>query len=197
MNAPPPIRAQSAVLNAVPRGLGRDLFETLYGGWLELDLWESYGNLDAKGYQFARCYADTNTERRLYAMVARMVHQVMEFAGAASRAGTHYRIAAAIIGELQGQQTRPCVRCHSAGHRVVAGVPKPCRTCKGRGMVLPSMSSRADACQCRRPEFRDNLSGVYLTILSRLRRELANTTFEYRRAETALANTGAGLALTG
>lgn len=187
MNDASNFRADATVLAAIPRGFGRDLIEVLYGGWLDDPLWDTYGNLDTAN-QLGNYLLDDNTERRLYFVVARDVHRVMTIAGAKSRAGTHYRIASAVVGELHGDQTRKCRRCDGDGKRQSPKrAVQVCRACRGSGVVRPSLSTRAEACHCRLPEFRDHLYGVYLTMLSRLRRELDTAISRYRSVAAQLA----------
>lgn len=145
------------------------LLEVLYGGWLESNLWEQYGNIvNPEDY-----FYDRNTERRLYVHTAKRVLASMRLAGSASRAGTHYRIASAVIHELTGATTHPCGNCKGAGKCKRPGrVGEDCKHCEGSGKIGPSMTVRADACGCRRPEFRLYLLGPYLTTLSYLTREL-------------------------
>jgi hypothetical protein len=217
---PDAIRLEAAVIAAMPRSLGRDLLETLHGGWLDEPLWEAYGDLgdaldvsriDTSGAEQhsdpARAAEpahdhpiqdgsspvteirtpeiDPNTERRLYVDVAALALTAMCIAGACSRSGTEYRIASTVIAELHGDLTRNCGRCYGSG-RSSGRAGGPCRVCKGKGVLPPSLSTRADECQCRRPEFRDRLFGVYLTVLSRLRRELDAATDDYGRARDGL-----------
>lgn len=189
MNAIRDFRADANVLAAVPRGFGRDLIEVLYGGWLDEPLWDTHGNLDAADHP-GNYLLDDNTELRVYFLIARDALRVMRIAGAKSRAGTHYRIASAVVGELHGDQTRKCQVCTGTGLRKRPGRGnQSCRSCGGSGVIRPSLSTRADACQCRLPEFRDNLYGVYLTMLSRLRRELMTATDRYRNAAVKLSET--------
>lgn len=125
----------------------------------------------------------TGLHQHFHHKTARWVLDVMRVAGALPRAGTHFRIATAVIGELNGDQTHACVRCQGTGRARCGRARQACKVCAGRGMLLPSASSRADACKRRRPEFRNNLMGVYLTLLARLRRELARAMAEYVIAE--------------
>lgn len=184
-------RADAGVLAALPRGIGRDLIETLHGGWLDDVLWVQYGDLDATAYHRA---SDGNTERRLYADAACIARRAMALAGAQVRSGTPFRIASTVIAELHGDLTRECRRCGGSGRRKGKD-GKSCRVCRGRGSLPPSLSIRAEECQCRLPEFRDHLHGVYLTVLSRLRREFDGAMAQYSRAEAGLRAPVMGLAV--
>jgi hypothetical protein len=185
------LKLSATVLAAVPvRPVGgRDLLETLYGGWLDDVLWATYGDLDTVPCPMG---AAANTERRLYVQTAHLVRQAMQMAGAQARSGTPYRIASTVIAELHGDLTRECRRCGGTGRRRGRD-EKPCRVCRGKGSLPPSLSTRADECQCRLPEFRDHLHGVYLTVLTRLRRELETATAQYVRAEAQMRCSREGL----
>lgn len=173
-------RIDAATLGTMPVSLGRDLIEVLYGGWLDDPLWDTYGDLSVATYQRD---GDTNTERRLYADVACLVRIAMDVARAKVRSGTHYRIASAIVADLHGDLTMKCGRCGGSGRRKTRGEEhRPCRICHGQGSIRPSLWTRAEACLCRFPEFRDHLYGPYLTVLTRLRRELDTAKAEYALA---------------
>jgi hypothetical protein len=183
---PKPFRANAGRLARLPRGLGRDLIEVLYGGWLDENetLWERYGNpyitpdlLNRE--RLGSLLHSSNTELRLYVAVADLVARTMRMSGALSHAGTEYRIASTIIGELSGVGTRLCRHCGGSGRRKRSGVR--CRQCGGDGLVRPSNSRRAAECGCRQPEFVAGLLGVYLTVLARMRRELARALAAYEK----------------
>jgi hypothetical protein len=170
-------RADAKRLALVPSGLGRDLIELLHGGWMDdcESLWEKYGRLTARVVGF-----DHNTERRVYAEVADMVIAAMGIARAISHAGTEYRVASAIVGELSGVGTRLCRHCGGSGRRKRSGAR--CRQCSGAGIVRPSNTMRSTECGCRQPEFVAGLLGVYLTVLAGLQRELARALAQYAAA---------------
>jgi hypothetical protein len=173
-------RIDAATLGTMPVSLGRDLIEVLYGGWLDDPLWDTYGDLSVATYQRD---GDTNTERRLYADVACIARGAMFAAGARIHSGTHFRIASAAIAELHGDLTTKCRRCDGSGKRKTKGNHHlPCRICNGEGNIRPSVKTRSEACQCRFPEFRDHLYGPYLTVLTRLNRELEAAKADYQRA---------------
>lgn len=179
-------RAESRRLARLQRGIGRDLIEVLYGGWLEENetLWERYGNPSVTpsllpGRAGNLLHSD-NAELRVYAHVAGMVSTTMRTAGAGSRAGTEYRVASTVIWELSGAGSHTCKFCGGSG-RACRGV-KRCRRCGGSGIVHPSNSTRAAECGCRQPEFLSSLLGVYLTVLSGARRELSRALSAYERS---------------
>jgi len=169
----------------LPPGLGRDLIEVLYGGWLDEHetLWERYGipsqTADLLRPRNGSVMLSPNAELRLYAAVAGIVTVTMRTAGAMSRAGTEYRLSSTVIWELSGAGSHPCHFCGGSG-RAHRG-QRRCRRCSGAGAVHPSNSTRAAECGCRQPEFVASLLGVYLVVLAGLRRELSRAVIAYGR----------------
>jgi hypothetical protein len=170
-------RADARRLAKLPPGLGRDLIELLYGGWLDdcENLWEKYGKLSMRAVGF-----DYNAERRVYADVADMTVVTMKIARSRSHGGTEFRVASAVIWELCGRGTDVCRFCRGTGRNKRGG--RQCRPCAGVGVVRPSNSRRAQECGCRQPEFIDRLLGVYLTVLAGVQRELARALAAYANA---------------
>lgn len=171
----PKFRAESRRLMRLPPGVGRDLIEVLYGGWLDDEyesLWEKYHDLRDHLYGPGWHAHDANAERRLYAETARRSECAMRMVFAMNHGGTPFRLASAVISELSGAMVKQCSHCKGCGQKRAKSGGGKCLMCRGTGVLGPSTSSRAMAAGCRYSEFNRNLSGAYMVVLTGLRREL-------------------------
>lgn len=140
--------------------LGDDLEKLRATGLSSPHLFDVYGRLDRgtpPGWKTA--------EIRAYEGVARIALKALRAMCCLSRSGTHYRMAGAILQELQ---TAPdCHRCNQTGFVLIDELWKGvCPACMGSGLKPASISWRADACECRRTEFRDNTHAAYIVTIA-------------------------------
>lgn len=140
--------------------IAEDLNEILRRGLTSPHLFDVYGRLD-----LGQTPAWRSSEIRAYEGCARIALMAMQSMGCRSRSGTHYRMAGAILLELQSAQE--CAKCHGSGVLVIDELwDGVCPACLGAGLRPASISWRADACECRRTEFRDNLHPAYSVAIS-------------------------------
>ncbi len=142
--------------------LADDLQEIARRGLSSPHLFDVYGRLDRGPEPHWRTH-----EIRAYEGAAQISLQAMRNLKCQSRSGTHYRMAGAILLELQSAQE--CRKCEGSGIVVIDGLwDGVCPACLGAGLRPASISWRADACECRRTEFRDNLHPAYSVAIARL-----------------------------
>ena len=142
--------------------LAEDLATVARTGLSSPHLFDVYGRLDRGATP-----AWKTAEIRIYEGAAQIALSAMHSLGCRSRSGTHYRMAGAILLELQ--TAVECRKCEGCGVVVIDGLwDGVCPACLGSGLRPASISWRSDACECRRTEFRDNLHPAYSVAMARL-----------------------------
>lgn len=140
--------------------IAEDLEEINRKGLSSPHLFDVYGRLD-----LGSAPAWRTAEIRAYEGCARIALKAMQSMHCRSRSGTHYRMAGAILLELQSAQG--CLKCSGFGVLIINELwDGVCPACLGSGLRPASISWRADACECRRTEFRDNLHPAYSVAIS-------------------------------
>lgn len=144
--------------------LAADIADIQRAGLTSPHLFDVYGRLDHGPQQRKQ-----TAELRAYAGAAEIALQAMKAMHCISRSGTHFRMAGALLQELQ--TARECRKCEGVGIVTVDGLwDGVCPACTGSGLLPASVYWRATACDCRYNEFRDNLAPAYVIALARLAR---------------------------
>lgn len=136
-----------------------DLADVMRRG-VRRNLYDIYGRLDLARAPLA------SPEVRIYDCTARIALDAMRALHCRPRSGTHYRMAGAILLEMEA--ATECAKCGGAGRVSIYGRTGMCPACIGSGLRPAAIAWRAGQCECRFSEFRDNLNPAYSVAIARL-----------------------------